>query len=116
MRGILPADELAREFERADVLLFVRGAITLQRGSAIAGIASGLPIVGYQNGDVADLLNEAGVEWSPWRDRDGLVRGLVRVLGDPSRWMELHERNLEVHKNHLSWGRIAERYRMVLAE
>ncbi len=37
--GVLPAEEIAREFESADVLLFVRDAITLQRGSAIAGIA-----------------------------------------------------------------------------
>lgn len=116
VRGILPAEEVAREFECADVLLFVRGVVTPQRGSALAGIACGLPIVGYRDGDISGPLEEAGVEWSPWQDRDGLARALVRVLSDPSRWHELHERSLEAQRNHFSWNRIADRYRMVLTE
>ena len=116
VRGILPAEEIAHEFERADAQLFVRGAATPQRGSVIAGIACGLPIVAYQNRDISEPLREAGVEWSPWRDRDALVRGLVRVLSDPTRWLQLHERNLNAQKNHFAWGRIAERYRTVLAQ
>jgi glycosyltransferase involved in cell wall biosynthesis len=115
-RGVLPAEEVAREFESADVLLFLRGAITPQRGSAIAGIACGLPVVGYRNGEIGGPLKEAGIEWSLSRDRQSLTRGLVRVLSDPHRWTELHERNLEVQKIHLSWGRIAERFRTALAE
>jgi glycosyltransferase involved in cell wall biosynthesis len=116
VRGVLPAEEVAREFERADALLFIRGAITHWRGSALAGIACGLPLVGYHNGHVSGPLKEAGVEWSRGRDQDSLVRGLVRVLSDSSRWTELHERNLAVQKNHLSWSRIAERYRSVFGE
>jgi glycosyltransferase involved in cell wall biosynthesis len=114
VRGVLPAEEISREFERADVQLFVRGPITLQRGSAIAGIACGLPVVGFRDERISGPLQEVGVEWSPWRDWDGLIRGLIRVLNDPGRWMELHERNIEAQKNYFSWSRIAERYRMVL--
>jgi glycosyltransferase involved in cell wall biosynthesis len=116
VRGVLPADQIAREFESADALLFVRGPITPQRGSALAGIASGTPIVGYRDGSISGPLEEAGVEWSPLHDRERLTRGLTRVLSDPQRWMELHERNLEVQKNYLSWSRIAERFRAELAE
>lgn len=116
VRGVLPAEEVASEFEQADVQLFVRGTINPRRGSALAGIASGLPVVGYHNGDVTELLKDAGVEWSRWKDRDGLIRGLVRVLSDPRRWMELHERNLQVQTHHLSWSRIAERFREVLGK
>jgi glycosyltransferase involved in cell wall biosynthesis len=116
VRGVLPAEEVAQEFERADVLLFVRGSITPRRSSAIAGIACGIPVVGYQNGEIGGLLKEAGVEWSPWRDRDALIRGLVRVLSDPQRWTELRERNLRLQENYLSWERIADRYQRVLAE
>jgi glycosyltransferase involved in cell wall biosynthesis len=115
VRGVLPAEEIAREFESADALLFVRSAITPRRGSAMAGIASGIPIVGYRDGSISGPLEEAGVEWSPWHDQENLTRGLVRVLSDPQRWMELHERNLEVQKNYLSWDRIAERFQAVLA-
>jgi glycosyltransferase involved in cell wall biosynthesis len=114
VRGVLPAEEISREFERADVQLFVRGPITLQRGSAIAGIACGLPVVGFRDERISGPLREAGVEWSPWQDRDGLILGLIRVLNDPQRWMELHERNIEAQKNYFSWSRIAERYRLVL--
>ena len=69
VRGVVSAEDVADEFARADVLLFVRGAITLQRGSAIAGVASGLPIVGYRVGGSGDALDDAGIEWAPWRDR-----------------------------------------------
>lgn len=116
LRGVLPAEEVAEEFERADALLFVRGAITPQRGSVMAGIASGIPIVGFRDGRIIGPLQEAGIEWAPGRDRESLTRGLMRVLSDPHRWTELHERNLEARKNHFSWDRIAERFRMVLAE
>jgi glycosyltransferase involved in cell wall biosynthesis len=114
VRGILPAEEIAREFESADALLFVRGAITTRRGSAMAGIASGVPIVGYRGGSAGGPLDDAGVEWSSSHDRQSLTRGLIRVLSDPQRWMELHERNVEVQKNYFSWGRIAERFRAEL--
>jgi glycosyltransferase involved in cell wall biosynthesis len=114
VRGVLPAEEIACELERADVQLFVRSAITLRRGSAIAGIAYGLPIVGYRTEKISAPLHEAGVEWSPWRDRDALVHGLIRVLSDPQHWTELRQRNLEIQKNYFSWSRIAERYRMFL--
>jgi glycosyltransferase involved in cell wall biosynthesis len=116
VRGVLPAEEIAREFAGADALLFLRGVITAQRGSAMAGIASGVPVVGYRGGSVTGSLAEAGIEWSPSGDRDGLARGLVRVLSDPVRWAELHERNLELQKNRLSWDQIARQFREALPE
>lgn len=116
VRGILPAEEIARAFESADVQLCIRGPLTLRRGSALAGIACGVPVVGYREGKIGGPLDGAGVEWSPWQDREDLVRGLVHVLRDPQRWAELRMRNLQIQKNELSWGRIAERYHRVLAE
>src|SRR5271156_981573 len=104
VRGVLPAEQIASEFESADALLFVRGVISPQRGSAMAGIASGIPVVGYRKAQIGGPLEEAGVEWCLWGDRASLVRGLVRVLSDPKRWMELHQRNLEVQKKYLSWN------------
>jgi glycosyltransferase involved in cell wall biosynthesis len=115
VHGVLPADRIAGEFESADALLFVRGPITTRRGSAMAAIACGVPLVGYRGPEVSSVLEAAGVEWSPLQDRESLARGLIRVLSDSQRWMELHERNLEVQRNHLSWNRIAERFQAVLA-
>ncbi|HEX4001818.1 MAG TPA: glycosyltransferase [Candidatus Acidoferrales bacterium] len=116
VRGVVPAEVVADEFARAHALLFVRGAITLQRGSAIAGVACGLPIVGYRVGGSGDALDQAGIEWSPWRDQPTLIRGLVRVLSDPARWVELHERSLQAQRNHFSWTRIAEQFAAALSE
>ena len=115
-KGILPAEKIACELESADAFLFVRGAITTQRGSAIASIACGLPIVGYQDGEINHPLNEAGVEWAPLGDAEALARGLVRVLSDRRRWMELHCRNLRVQQKYLSWSRIAQKYLTLLSE
>ena len=114
VRGVLPAVEIAREFESADVMLFLRGAITPTRGSAIAAIACGVPIVGYRNGEIGGPLMEAGIEWSSQPDRESLTRGLVRVLSDPHRWTELHERNLEAQRNCFSWATIAEQFCKVI--
>jgi glycosyltransferase involved in cell wall biosynthesis len=115
VHGVLPAEKIADEFESADALLFVRGPITTRRGSVMAGIACGVPIVGYRGPEVSSMLEAAGVEWCTWQDRENLTRGLIRVLSDPQHWMELHERNLEVQKNYFSWNRIAERFQAVLA-
>jgi len=110
VRGILPAEEIAGELSRADLLLFVRGPLTFQRGSAIAGIACGLPIAGYRDVRTDSPLAEAGIEWASLRDRDELCGSVVRVLRDPAHWMELHQRNLEVQRNYFSWDKIAARY------
>jgi glycosyltransferase involved in cell wall biosynthesis len=108
--GVLPAERVAWEFRQADALLFVRGAITPQRGSVMAGVASGIPIVGYGNGKAIGPLQETGIEWSPSRNFEDLSRCLVRVLTDPTHWMELQERNLAAQENYFSWSRIAEQF------
>ena len=110
VRGVLPAEEVALEFESAHALLFVRGPITLRRGSALAGIASGIPIVGYSDGSIGSPLKDAGIEWVPGGDRAGLARALIRVLTDPLRWSELHERNVWAQQDWFSWTRIGQRF------
>lgn len=116
VRGVLPAGEVADEFARADALLFVRGPVTVQRGSALAAVACGVPIVGYRSEESGGPLDEAGIEWSPQGDREGLASGLVRVLSEPARWTELRERSLRALRDYFSWTRIAERFVGVLTE
>jgi len=116
VRGVLPAEEVANEFARADALLFVRGPVTLQRGSALAAVACGVPIVGYRSEESGGPLDEAGIEWSQQGDREGLVRALVRVLSDPAHWTDLRERSLRAQREYFSWSRIAERFAGGLTE
>jgi glycosyltransferase involved in cell wall biosynthesis len=114
--GVMPAEEVTRELLRADALLFVRGPVMIRRGSAQAGIACGLPIVGYGDSEPSGLIAEAGIEWAPWRDWKALAHALARVLTDPQRWTELHERNLRVQEKYFSWNRISELFIEALAE
>jgi glycosyltransferase involved in cell wall biosynthesis len=116
VRGILPAASILEAFESVDVLLFVRGVITLQRGSVMAGIASGTPIVGYRDGNAIGPLERAGIEWSPVGERQQLVRSLITILSDSTRWADLHDRNRRAFQECFSWPVIAQRFRAALGE
>src|SRR5262249_54095242 len=47
VKGLLEESQIVERLTTADVLLFVRGPISSRRGSAIAGIACGLPIIAF---------------------------------------------------------------------
>jgi hypothetical protein len=59
--GLLPTDQVAAAIRRADATLFVRGSISTRRGSAIAGIACGRPVIAYRGLETAAPIAEAGV-------------------------------------------------------
>jgi glycosyltransferase involved in cell wall biosynthesis len=108
--GVLPAGEIASRLAAADVLLFVRGPLSPQRSSAIAGIACGLPIVGYGSDDTCFPINEAGLVLAPLNDRETLATALCRVLADDSLRQQMHQRSVDAQRNHFSWDAIARRY------
>jgi glycosyltransferase involved in cell wall biosynthesis len=115
VHGVLPAAEVTQALCEADALLFVRGLVSPRRSSAIAGVACGLPIVGYGEPDSSFPISEAGVELVPWQDRDALAKALCRVLSDEKRWNELHERSLRAQADYFSWDTIARQYLQVFA-
>ena len=59
--GVLPADRVADALGAADVMLFVREPISSRRGSAIAGISCGLPVICYGGKQTAAPITDAGV-------------------------------------------------------
>ena len=59
--GVVSFDQAGALLATADVQLFVRFAVSSRRGSAIAGIACGLPIVGFSGRDTGFPITEAGV-------------------------------------------------------
>ena len=61
-------------------MLCVRGRIYLRRGSAIAGIACGLPIIGYAGESAGTPLDDAGVVLTPYRDGRAAGLALSRIL------------------------------------
>jgi len=110
VRGVLPPEEVATSLSRANLLLFVRGPISSRRGSAIAGIACGLPIVGYAGTDTSWPVTEAGVSLVPAGDREALAAALEQVLMDSSLRASLAERSRRAHREYFAWPVIAQCY------
>jgi glycosyltransferase involved in cell wall biosynthesis len=108
--GRLPADQVADVLSSADALLYLYGHVAQTRGSALAGIACGLPIVGYSVGACGTPIEQAGVELVPYRDREALAAALVHVLSDDQHRAELRRKNHATQRRHFSWDSIAERY------
>jgi glycosyltransferase involved in cell wall biosynthesis len=108
--GVLPPERVVEALSAADVLLFVRGAISSRRGSAIAGIACGLPVIAYGGRETAAPVTDAGVVLVA-RDKSAeLGEALVRVLMDRDCRGSLAERSRMVHARHFAWEAIAARY------
>jgi len=108
--GILDAEKGGSLLANADVQLFVRSGLSSRRGSGIAGIACGLPIIGFSDAETAFPITEAGVRLVPMGDREGLVRELVLVLKQQMLRETLRQRNLEAAERYFSWDRIADAY------
>jgi glycosyltransferase involved in cell wall biosynthesis len=114
IHGVLPADEIERRLSEADALLFVRGGISSRRGSALAGIACGLPVVAFQGPETGPPITEAGVLLSPEGDPNALADNLSRVLSDDALRNDLRKRSLDSREKYFSWNVIARKFLTVL--
>ena len=81
-----------------------------RRGSAIAGIVCGLPLVAYEGQETAPPITEAGVLLAPAGNREALADALDRVLRDEKLRASLGERSRRAAKVHFGWPVIAQRY------
>jgi glycosyltransferase involved in cell wall biosynthesis len=105
--GLRPAPEVTRIFSEADAMIAVRGKLYLRRASALAGLACGLPIVGYSGGAAGTILEEAGITLVPFRDYQALGSALRDILTNSDLWQEMHEKNLLIQQKYFSWNVIA---------
>jgi glycosyltransferase involved in cell wall biosynthesis len=110
IEGILPAEGVAKALSGSDVLLFVREPISSRRGSAIAGISCGLPVVCYRGAHTTAPITEAGVVAIPKEMRHELTRALARVLSDDDYREELATLSRKAYQEHFSWDAIAKKY------
>ncbi len=107
VRGILPGAEVSRLLASSDVLLFVRGPLSTRRGSGLAAVACGVPLVGYGGRDTTFPLTEAGAVVVPEGDRDALSAALLQVLAEDELRSALREKSLKAHAAWFSWEAIA---------
>jgi glycosyltransferase involved in cell wall biosynthesis len=110
VRGLLPAEDLVQALGEANVMLFVRAPISSRRGSALAGIACGLPVVGREGSETGAPITEAGVVLLLEDSTSEYGAALVRVLSDESYRASLAERSRLAQERYFSWRAIAGAY------
>jgi glycosyltransferase involved in cell wall biosynthesis len=113
--GLLEGTTLLEKFAAVDVLLFLRGTISSRRGSAIAGIACGLPVIALQGSETAPPITTAGVLLLPGSlDEEKLQiqigEALVRILSQNDLRLELIRRSCAMYEQFFAWPVIAKRY------
>jgi glycosyltransferase involved in cell wall biosynthesis len=114
--GVQGAAEVARTLAGADAMLCVRGELFPGRGSAIAGIACGLPVVGYGDAVRSFPLSEAGVCLVPYGNREALGAALAQVLEDAELSERLRATSYQAREKYFSWNAIAEKIDQALNE
>jgi glycosyltransferase involved in cell wall biosynthesis len=112
--GVLPADEIVQWLGDSDVLLFVRAGISSRRGSAIAGIACGLPVVAFAGPETGPPITEAGVVLADPTNQRGFGDALLKVLTDEQYREALAEQSRRAQQEHFSWKAIAACYAQAL--
>jgi len=110
VRGVLPPEEIVRQLASADAMLFVRGAISTRRGSAIAGIACGLPVIAERGTETSGPIEEAGVVLVSADQPKEFGEALLRVLTNPGCRAQLAARSRLAQDKYFSWPAIAARY------
>ena len=110
VQGVLPAEQVVADLSASDVLLFVRGAISTRRGSAIAGIACGLPVIAERGAETSGPIEEAGVVLVSGNKPGEFGEALLRVLTNAEYRAQLAERSRLAQEKYFSWQAIAARY------
>jgi glycosyltransferase involved in cell wall biosynthesis len=108
--GLVSPEQVSEALAKSDVLLFVRGQISSRRGSAIAGIACGLPIVCYSGPETVWPVTDAGILAASMGDRRALAVMLQDVLTDERLRSTLRGRSRRAHDKYFSWTAITARY------
>jgi glycosyltransferase involved in cell wall biosynthesis len=114
VHGILSGEEVVKVLGSCDAMLFLRGAISSRRGSAIAGIACGLPVIAVRGEETAAPVTEAGVVLLSAYAAEDLGPALVRVLKDQTYRSELAQRSRDAQRQYFCWQAIAASYARIL--
>lgn len=108
--GMISAEQIAAHLSAADAQLFVCGPVSQRRSTALAGIACGLPVVGYQGLTEGTPIAEAGLSLVPYRDSGALSAALTRVLLDDELAADLRRKSRAAHSKYFSWDAVAAHY------
>jgi len=107
--GVLPAVQIGELLSRADVQMHVRNHISSQRGSVVAGIVCGTPVVGFALLETDAAIREAGVALAPPGDIRALAHAVARIVTDDVFRDEMCSRNRSATQKWFSWDAISDR-------
>jgi len=107
--GLLPAEQIGDILANSDVQVDVRASLSSRRGSAIAGIVCGTPVIGFESPETDNAIREAGVVLFPPGDMKELAAAITRILSDDSFREELRQRNRIATEKYFSWKAISGR-------
>jgi glycosyltransferase involved in cell wall biosynthesis len=116
VEGVLDPPEVVARLCACDVLFFVRGGISSRRGSAIAGIACGLPVIAFSSSETAPPITDAGVVLVEPEASEELKIALAQVLMDASFRKELAIRSQLAYETYFAWPIIASRFATVIGK
>ena len=114
VEGVVDSEQVVQRLCASDVLLFVRGTISSRRGSAIAGIACGLPIIAFCGSETAPPITDAGVVLVSPEQPDQFKDAIVRVLSDPVMHNDLASRSRTAGREYFSWTAVAGNFATLL--
>ncbi|HEV2523218.1 MAG TPA: glycosyltransferase [Candidatus Acidoferrales bacterium] len=106
--GLLPAAQIGEILSRADVQVDVRDRISSRRGSVVAGIVCGTPVVGFESAETDGAIRGAGVALVPPGDVKALTAAVSRILSDDVFREELRLRNRIASQKFFSWEAISD--------
>ncbi len=110
VEGVVAPEQVVQRLSACDVLLFVRGPISSRRGSAIAAIACGLPVIAFPGSETAAPITEAGLLLVQPNRPEEIRDALVRVLSDSALRADLASRSRVAYQQYFSWDAIAGRF------
>ena len=105
--GLLPAAQIGEILSQADVQVDVRDRISSRRGSVVAGIVCGTPVVGFESAETDGAIRGAGVALVPPGDVKALTAAVSRILSDDLFREELRLRNRIASQKFFSWEAIS---------
>jgi hypothetical protein len=108
--GVLPPEQVIALLASSDVMLFLRGPISSRRGSAIAGIACGLPVIAYAGTETAGPISDAGIVFVDPGKAESFGDALTRVLQDPGYRASLAERSRIAYSKYFAWDVIGKAF------
>jgi glycosyltransferase involved in cell wall biosynthesis len=107
--GVIEANEVSDKIASSDALLFVRGEASSRRGTIVAAICNGLPVVAQEGPETGSVIREAGVRLFPKGDRQAAADELVRLGSDPLFAEQQRVRQHRACESTFSWPAIAVR-------